>query len=414
MEDTRKEVFDKILLGLFGLLLLATPMIFSNNTNELYEFPKTFFIYFVGITICLIFAIKLVVFPARVVMPNKRFLFLLLSFGVATLFSSHLYTSLWGYYTRFNGGLVSVAIFFALFVVAINTFDAKHFNALLLLPLLGAFPINVYAIFQYFFMGEQRVYSTLGQPNWLAAYMVMLLPLILHKLFNAKNLRLVWFLVGIFCYSGIWLTFSMSGFLGMLGAFVFYLILNFELIRRHKLLFVFFVMFCLVFSIATATFFMERVSDVLLDAKKFVVGWTTVYAQDSYLVSDPGFIRKGMWQGALKLIFSSPKVFLVGTGPETFPYAFQPFRPALLNYSSEWDFILNKPHNYYLELFSQNGVLGFIAYLTVLLRSLRLKHKFITPALFGFYVTNFFGWPTATTTLLFWFFLSFLTHYEKN
>ena len=139
--------------------------------------------------------------------------------------------------------------------------------------------------------------------------------------------------------------------------------------------------------------------NIFIDPKK-------VYAQDEPLensVSDPGYIRTELWAGTLKLFVSSPKNILFGTGPETFPYAFQEFRPLSLNYSSEWEFVFNKPHNYYLELLSTVGVLGTGAYLLVMKRAFRSPYS---PVLIAFYVTNFFGWPTVATALFFWLILA--------
>jgi O-antigen ligase len=97
---------------------------------------------------------------------------------------------------------------------------------------------------------------------------------------------------------------------------------------------------------------------------------------------------------------------IIGTGPETFPYEFQKFRPPELNYSSEWDFVFNKPHNYYLELLTTIGAVGTLFYLLIVFKSMGSGDKFYVPGLVAFYVTNVFGWPTVTTALLFWLFLA--------
>ena len=119
-----------------------------------------------------------------------------------------------------------------------------------------------------------------------------------------------------------------------------------------------------------------------------------------------------MWKSTVDLIFSSPKIFLIGAGPETFPYVFQKFRESSLNYSSEWSYILNKPHNYYLEVFSEKGIIGLLIYLYVVIYTLRSKNFLLTPALFGFYITNIFSWPTVSTSLVFWIMLAYLNSLE--
>ena len=78
-----------------------------------------------------------------------------------------------------------------------------------------------------------------------------------------------------------------------------------------------------------------------------------------------------------------------------------------VNFHAEWDFILNKPHNYYIETLVETGILGLLSYLVVLVLPFRRKNKLLIPGLLGFYVTNFFGWPTVFTSLVFWVFLGF-------
>ncbi len=76
--------------------------------------------------------------------------------------------------------------------------------------------------------------------------------------------------------------------------------------------------------------------------------------------------------------------------------------------------ILNKPHNYYLELLTQNGLLGLLIYLAIIVKVVLAKHPMLTPALVGFFVTNIFGWPTVSTTLLFWIFLALVTNADND
>lgn len=405
----------KLIKGLFYVLLFVTPLIFVDNTNELYEFPKMFFVYFVGTTIIFLFVVDVLARQnLQLRRPTIFVLLLLASFTISSLFSVHLYTSVWGYYMRFNGGLMSVLLFFGLYFVAINTFKAQDYTNLFYTLTIGSIPVSVYAIVQHLNSFNLRVYSTFGQPNWLAAYFVMILPIALfyfvQNACGARKLPAVfWGLVFTINYLGTLYTYSLSGLLGLVFAIAIFAVLNFAAIRSSFVYVLVLIGVCALLSVATPTIYFQRFTDAFLDLKRFTAANFYVYAaEEEHKLSDPGFIRKGIWQGTINLILSSPKNFLIGTGPETFPYAFQPFRTRELNYSSEWDFILNKPHNYYLEVFAQNGVIGFVVYLLLVFWSLKTKHAFLVPSLVGFYVTNFFGWPTVSTSLLFWLFLSAL------
>src|SRR3990167_1858086 len=182
MLKSPSNIFDKLIYCSFVVLIFFSPLIFTTSTFELFEFPKTFFLYFLGATIILLYSIKKVqewkVPKINIKNPiNILVLGFLIINIISTLLSSHLYTSVWGYYTRFNGGLMSVLVIFGVFFVAVNILKKDDYeNLFLCLTLL---PISLHGITQYF-QEVPRVYSTFGQPNWLAAYLVMVLPISLY------------------------------------------------------------------------------------------------------------------------------------------------------------------------------------------------------------------------------------------
>ncbi len=395
---------------LIYMLIFLTPLIFTTNTNELYEFPKMFFVYIGGATLITLFLLKkLVSFtPSPILRPSKEVLFFVAAYIISTIFSMHLYTSVWGYYTRFNGGFISVLLFLGIYITAKNT----PLKNVLTCVAITALPVGIYSVIQHFgFFGiekELRVFSTFGQPNWSAAYLAMILPVVLIKSFVEWHLRFFWSAVFCVGYAGMWYSYSLSGLLGFAVAMTALVVLNRKLFKVHlkPVLIISAVVFLI--SITSLGVFETRVSDTVTDIKKVTFLTTHVFAQDSHKLADSGFIRTGLWKGTLNLITSNPKIFLIGTGPETFPYAFQPFRPRELNYSSEWDFVFNKPHNYYLELFANTGFLGLLAYLILIFKMLRSKHTVIVPSLIALFVSNIFSWPTVATALVFWVFLGLL------
>ncbi len=378
------------------------------------------------------------------------------SFILSTIFSSHLHTSTWGYFSRFNGGLVSVLIFFGLYW-AILQIKPKAQDMLRMIAL-TILPISLYSIMQHFGLGETwttdtttRAFSTFGQPNWYATYCAMVLPIVLYFALNHKNLKQSssashkfslldygWYVLYALGFTGFWFAYSISGIIGLITSSVLVLILNKGATLKNWRRLTILLAVCCAIALINLGIFKQRINDVLKDiltnhnqsiiqsstgtdmlngptgnppenipsANQTDPSQQTKLAQ--YNLSDSGFIRKGIWKGTIKLWTASPKNLLIGTGPETFPYEFQFFRPASLNYSSEWNFILNKPHNYYLELLAQNGLLGLLIYLAIVAKVLLAKHPTLTPGLAGLFVINIFGWPTVYATLLFWTFLALL------
>ncbi|HDQ88587.1 MAG TPA: hypothetical protein ENN92_00340, partial [candidate division WWE3 bacterium] len=341
---------------------------------------------------------------------------------ISALFSQFPHTAFWGYYPRLNGGLVSSLIWFGLFVVAYSTFDFKQVLKLIFISLvLTAIPVSVLGILQslgWAGLGSAdlvaRVSSTIGQPNWLAIYLVWAILLVLHRFLRDAfdRLSLIW--LGLFCLFTVcfWLTYSLSGLLSLSFGIVFLLILNRKSYSFLKLIPVVLVFLTLATLFPGMLFL--RIQDGFTDFIKLFSSHFFVYAQSQiYNVSDPGFIRLGLWEGTLSISFSSMRNFIFGTGPETFSYIFPFFRPSSLNFSSEWDFILNKPHNYYLELLPETGIFSLISYLAILFLSFVKKHPWGTGLLVAFVVSNFFGWPSVVMSLYFWVFLAGVLQYEK-
>ena len=406
---------------LINVLVFFTPLVFVTNTNELYEFPKIYFVYFIGITIFLVFCILLLFSKVKVRFPSLPVLFYLSAAIISTIFSSHLYTSVWGYYTRFNGGLISIMVFVGIYLVFSSALKKDNISNILSLLTINSIPVSIFGISQHY-AGVTRIYTTIGQPNWAAAYIAMIIPLTLFRYFRVNGRGV--FLFGVIYlleFACLWFTYSMSGFLGFLASLFVLFILNRKefLNKRVFVKAVPIVVLSVLIAVLNLGVFRQRVEDILIDVRK--VAFASVYALEnasavSNTLSDPGFIRNGLWEGTLKLATSSPKVLFVGTGPETFPYAFQPFRTKILNYSSEWDFVFNKPHNYYLEILATMGILGLVSYGILMFKVLRTKHPFLVPSLVSLFVSNIFGWPTVATTLVFWIYLAVfdMRQEEKN
>jgi tetratricopeptide (TPR) repeat protein len=410
-------------------LVFVTPFIFVQNTNELFEFPKMYFVYFMG---TLLIGITLLsrLWKIRHLKPEPStypILLLLAGFVLSTVFSVHPYTSIWGYFSRFNGGLISVLVFSGIYL-SIRLLELPPVRVLRTIAY-TVVPISVYAVLQHFGLGGNwesdtttRAFSTFGQPNWYAAYCAMVLPVILYFGLEERSDRfkkISWLAIFMLGFCGFWYAYSVSGILGLTVALGLLLGMNSDLVRSNGRVLLFTGFVCLLFALLNPGIFKQKINDAYTDGERFIRSFikrpSVIVAESGsstgavqYAVTDSGFIRKGIWKGAIKLAVSSPKIFLIGAGPETFPYEFQKFRPASLNYSSEWNYILNKPHNYYLELLTQNGILGLIIYLIILIKVFLARHRYLTPALFGLFVSNLFSWPTVSTSLLFWVFLALL------
>ncbi len=440
-----EQKLHNLITYLFYFLIFFTPLVFFRGVNELFEFPKMTFVYLIGSLIIFLFLIKRIIFeiphqvrddPAKrghFKMKKTKLLYPVLIFlfinVVSTIFSMNTYTSTWGYYTRFNGGLASIAIFALLYLVLINELSEEERNTALSVIVLSSIPVCLYAIAQnlgfekgYWEEDSQaRVFSTLGQPNWLAAYLLLTFFPALFKLLQenkAKYQNIFFSVIVVLNYASLWFTYSLSGLLGFsAGLAIFLLLINKSLAKNNQKTLLWILTVCLLISVLRPGVIKPKIRDAILDIKNKISNNFSVFAKEvdenkKNAFGDTTAIRLIVWQGTKNLILSSPKNFLIGSGPETFPYAFPPFRPTELNQTSEWDFIFNKPHNYYLELAANLGILGLLSYVYIikcLFTKFPLKGNVVfVSALTGLFISDFFSWHVVATSLLFYVYLALL------
>src|SRR3972149_3968441 len=212
------DALKNLLKLLLYFLVFSTPLIFVNNTNELYEFPKMFFVYFLGATVVFILCILALLSKVKIKLPSFPVLFYLSAAIISTIFSSHLYTSVWGYYPRFNGGLILIMVFVGIYLVFSSALKKDNISNILSLLTINSIPVSIFGISQHY-AGVTRIYTTIGQPNWAAAYIAMIIPLTLFRYFRVNGRGV--FLFGVIYlleFACLWFTYSMSGFLGFLAS----------------------------------------------------------------------------------------------------------------------------------------------------------------------------------------------------
>lgn len=419
----------------FSFLFFFIPLIFTTVNSELFEFNKIICLYFLTTVITSLWVGRMVVEKQIIFRPTPLDIPLILFFIsqlISTIFSIDPHTSIFGYYSRFNGSLLSTICYLLLYWafvsnVAIEQYSNQtihkklpHINLLNVSILSSAFLVSVYAIAQHYGIDDHiwvqdvknRVFSTLGQPNWLAAYLVALIflpfSLFTNSFAGLKSKKILapvaYLLLAILMFAALLFTKSRSGLLAFGISSIIYIALL-KLRLRLKL--------------PSRNLFVLVTSFLLLVAY-FGTPWSPsleqkLFPQESPATPAPGYsdispstdIRKIVWSGALKLWQRYP---VIGTGTETFAYSYPRVRPVEHNLLSEWDFVYNKAHNQYLNFAANNGTLGLGSYLLLIaaigFTFVKLvKSDPLGIALFSGWssilVTNFFGFSVVPVDLLF-------------
>ena len=410
-----KKLTNKLIPILFYILLFWTPLILFPKTSELFEFNKISFIYVLTILILgswlgRMILVKKIIFR-RTILDIPLLLFLG-SQILSLLTSIDRHTSLFGYYGRFNGGLISSIAYALLYWAFVSNMNPKKtINALYFL-FASAFLVSIYGVLQHFGVDknlwvqdvQNRVFSTLGQPNWLATFMLALIPI--TWAFFLKTKRIMFLALQLLFLIVLLWTKSRSGILGFLtadGLFWGFTILKGN-IKKFAKLFLILNLSLLFISSIIGTPWTPSIENYLkskLPEKEI-----------SQELSEPGGtesgeIRKLVWKGAIEVWKHYP---LTGSGVETFAFSFYEFRPKEHNLVSEWDFLFNKAHNEYLNFAATTGTVGLVAYFTLIFFSIlqisrsRVPNSFSFAFISGFsgiLVANFFGFSTTVPSLLF-------------
>jgi O-antigen ligase len=440
----------------------------SSITSELFEFNKMLFIYGISILVLFFWVLKMILLKKIILKKTPfdiPFLIFIGSQVTSTLFSIDKHTSLFGYYGRFNGGLLSILsyaiLYFGFTANFLGSESGKIIQKLFKTSLVSSFLVILWGLpgrlgFDlscFIFTGrlnnacwtdqfhpELRMFSTLGQPNWLGAYLainfflafyfllrIMFVPefdyskkekkgyVERHKKSMLVPLLLLYGYLFL-NFSSILFTRSRSAFISVIGGLL--LCCGYVIIQRRikQILPLLFIAFISILIFKTGFQSLDRYLTFSFSTKKPVMSVSQPPQAPTYKVqiSESFDIRKVVWKGAIDLANKFP---LFGSGVETFAYAYYFVRPISHNATSEWDYLYNKAHNEYLNYAATTGYIGLVSYLFMIgiCIWLTLKQIFkqksndevflmisLILAYFSILITNFFGFSTTTINLFFY------------
>ncbi len=448
---------QKVITICFYLLFFLTPLIWSPANFELFEYDKMMVVY--GLTVIIIAAWLIKMVSARqLVFKHTPLDWPLLAFLVAniisTITSMNPHVSVWGYYSRSNGGLLSTISYITLYYALVSNFTAQYALKFIKAALFGGAIVALYAIPEHFGASpsclilnhqltdrcwvqdvQARVFATLGQPNWLAAYLAMLIfPAIYFFLTSAsRSSKVFYFLLFTFYYLAFTFTYSRGGTLGFLislAVFIPTLLLRFNWGGRLNLIAVLLSLCFVSLFFGTALTDFKLISAFAPPPRPALTAAASGMSQLENGGTESGEIRLIVWKGALDIFRHYP---LFGSGVETFAYSYYQYRPLAHNMVSEWDFLYNKAHNEYLNYLATTGLIGFISYMSIIAVFIWWSMKYVVLSIKGggknfsvhhtsyfvlalaaayvsYLIQNFFGFSVVIIAMFFYLFpaLAFL------
>lgn len=454
---------EKIMRLSFYLLFCLTPFIFTKFNSELFEFNKMMFVYALTVVTTGTWVLRMIsekrLIWRRTILDIPLVLFLL-SQIISTIFSIDQHTSIWGYYSRSNGGLLSTVSYILLYFAFVSNFEKSDVVKFLKGAVFAGGLVSLYAIPEHFGVSpsciiltsdfgvncwvqdvQARVFGTIGQPNWLAAYLAMLIFPAIYFFITAKsNFSKTCYLLLFTCYYlAFTFTYSRGTTLGFFAGFILLSIsylashlkgvkLNSQSLKSFLVIVAGVILINLYFGSALTSFKLEKTN--IAARPSIIQNQPSPGTQLENGGTESGKIRLIVWKGALEIFKANP---LFGSGVETFAYAYYKFRPAEHNLVSEWDFLYNKAHNEYLNYLATTGLFGFLSYLAIIfifllwsieyqVSSIKQKNHdssflllaSVTAGYISFLIQNFFLFSVVIISVFFYIFPAFAFVYLEK
>ena len=288
--------------------------------------------------------------------------------------------SLWGSYQRLQGTYTTLSyiVIFLLLLEELRTRD--QLERLITAVILASLPVALYGLIQHYkldplpWQGDvtKRVASSMGNSIFVAAYLIMVVPLTLMRLMHAftvlvreeKHITAAFLeatgYLFILMTQVLTIFFSQSRgpWLGLMGGlFVFGLLWAVtrqarRLVLGATALAVLFAAFLVVFNLPHTP--LEPIKEL-----PYIGRLGRVFETQS----GTGRVRVLIWEGTVKMITAHPLRTLIGYGPETMHVAYNPYYPPDLAHYEARNASPDRSHNETFDALVITGVVGFLAYL---------------------------------------------------
>lgn len=377
--SSKVSTIESIIMLVLSVVVFLLPWICTPFTYEFYEITKNTVLIISVILLVTLWAIKASL-KKQISLVKTPFdlpiLIFLASQIISTVFSIYKQTSIWGYYSRFTGGLISTVTLVLLYYFVVNNINKKEYvNRLVKISTISITLLALFVILKSFNVFNpmfeklasshaslsfltSAIFTPVGTPNALPYLFVLALPILLFFIFGDeedKALQQIFSITGAcICLFAIGITSMASSFdlasvavwVLVFGVIVGVLILKFPL-SNNTFLQLLPVVLVAIFSLIFA--FRPQVRDLISKNINYArypeVPFNTTWAVIT------GTYRAHKVGG-----------FLVGTGPDTYAYDFPRFRPIEQNLEVNWHQNYTRSSSQVYGLLVESGIIGFLSF----------------------------------------------------
>ena len=264
---------------------------------------------------------------------------------------------------------------------------------------------------------SKRAFSTMGNPNFLGSYIVLIIPTSIYFYIIKKNITgLTAYAILFYCLLS---TGTRGAWLGTIASIMAFAAIHYMYFRyskgeftRYIILLVITILLLALYNFNTEGAFIDRFLSIARDANEFL----TKGDRADYSGANRGFI----WKRVAELIKKRP---LTGYGIENLGEAFKKYYTQ--DMIELWNEVryLDKAHNEYLHIAVTSGIPSLLVYLTfisqIILKGLfRLKNcktaLLILSSVIGYMTAAFFNISVVSVAYVYWIFLGLLAGSNGN
>lgn len=323
-------------------------------------------------------------------------------------------------------GLVTITLYMFLFITA--RLYLVPDEGLFKIILVTAIIVSIYGILQTMNFDpfprdvlrenwSKRAFSTMGNPNFLGSYIVLIIPTSIYFYIINKNITgLTAYAILFYCLLS---TGTRGAWLGTITSIMAFAAIHYMYFRyskgeftRYIILIVITMLLLALYNFYTEGAFIDRFLSIKRDADEFL----TKGDRADYSGANRGFI----WKRVAELIKKRP---LAGYGIENLGEAFKKYYTQ--DMIELWNEVryLDKAHNEYLHIAVTSGIPSLLVYLTfisqIILKGLfRLKNcktaLLILSSVIGYMTAAFFNISVVSVAYVYWIFLGLLAGSNGN
>lgn len=323
-------------------------------------------------------------------------------------------------------GLVTITLYMFLFITA--RLYLVPDEGLFKIILVTAIIVSIYGILQTMNFDpfprdvlrenwSKRAFSTMGNPNFLGSYIVLIIPTSIYFYIINKNITgLTAYAILFYCLLS---TGTRGAWLGTIASIMAFAAIHYMYFRyskgeftRYIILLVITILLLALYNFNTEGAFIDRFLSIARDANEFL----TKGDRADYSGANRGFI----WKRVAELIKKRP---LTGYGIENLGEAFKKYYTK--DMIELWNEVryLDKAHNEYLHIAVTSGIPSLLVYLTfisqIILKGLfRLKNcktaLLILSSVIGYMTAAFFNISVVSVAYVYWIFLGLLAGSNGN